>query len=158
MNNEEHQVEASLRKLSPAAVPGQLMERLRAAKIARPLPRRPAPAPVTSWANTIFGWHGWTFAGAVGAVALIVWVAGFALKTPGIARAPEHGLKANAVQVGHSLVASFDTVAQLPNGEPVRFRCRQWEDRMVVHDDAQGVMITKDTPRLEVIPVGSETY
>ena len=157
-NEESEKLEDSLRQISPAGVPGQLMERLRAAKVARPVPNQQPPARVTSWASVIFGWRGWTFAGAAAAVTLFVWVTAFPLKTPETVHTPGTGLKANAVQVGHSLVASFDTVAQMPDGEPVRFRCRQWQDQMEVHDDVHGVVITKNTPRLEVIPVGLETY
>ena len=69
-----------------------------------------------------------------------------------------HGIKANAVQVDHSLLASFDAVAQMPDGEPVRFRCREWQDDLVVHDEANGVFIAQSTPRVEVVPVQFETY
>lgn len=159
MNNEEQQQqEASLRKISPAGVPGELMERLRAAKVARPIPHEPPPLRGASWVQVIFGWRGWSFAGATAAAVLLVWVTILPVKTPVNGHVSESGLKANQVQVGHSLLASFDTVAQMPDGEPVRFRCRQWQDQMVVQDDAHGVVITKNTPRLEVIPVGLETY
>ena len=68
------------------------------------------------------------------------------------------GTSADAVQVGHSLLASFDEVAQLPGGEPVRFRYREWQDEVVVHDATHGVVISQTTPRIEVVPVRFETY
>ena len=56
------------------------------------------------------------------------------------------------------MVASFDAVARLPGGEPVRFRCREWADDVVVRDPARGIVIERRTPRLEVVPVSIETY
>jgi hypothetical protein len=70
---------------------------------------------------------------------------------------PAPTLTADDVQIGEELVSSFDTVARLPSGEPVRFRCRKWMDEMVVHDKQRGVVIQKRTPRLEVVPVRYET-
>jgi hypothetical protein len=66
--------------------------------------------------------------------------------------------KPNAVQVDHALVSSFDAVAELPDGEPVRFRCRKWMDDVVMRDPSSGVVIEHSSPRLEVVPVRFETY
>jgi hypothetical protein len=49
-------------------------------------------------------------------------------------------------------------VAQLPNGEPVRFRCREWRDDVVVRDPGRGLVIERSTPRLEVVPISVETF
>jgi hypothetical protein len=67
-------------------------------------------------------------------------------------------LKADDVQVREQLVSSFDAVAKLPTGEPVRFRCQKWVDQVVLRDKKRGVVIEQRTPRLEVVPVGFETY
>jgi hypothetical protein len=67
-------------------------------------------------------------------------------------------LTADDIQFGQKLVSSFDTVARLPGGEPVRFRCRKWMDEVVVKDKARGLVIEKRTPRVEVVPVRYETY
>jgi anti-sigma-K factor RskA len=73
--------------------------------------------------------------------------------------APElAGIKADRLQVNEHLVSSFDTVAELPTGEPVRFRVRQWQDRIVVNDKNRGLSVVEDRPRLEVVPVRFETY
>ena len=56
------------------------------------------------------------------------------------------------------MVALFDAVAQLPNGQPVRFRCREWADEVVLRDPARGIVIERRTPRLEVVPIRFETY
>jgi hypothetical protein len=68
------------------------------------------------------------------------------------------GLKVDDVQVDHELVSSFEVVATLPGGQPVRFRCRQWKDQLVVTDKSSGVEIEQDSPLVEVVPVRLETY
>jgi hypothetical protein len=68
------------------------------------------------------------------------------------------GFKADNVQVDEELISSFDVVALLPGGEPVRFRCRQWRDQLVVTDKNHGVQIQQSSPRVEVVPVRFETY
>ena len=69
-----------------------------------------------------------------------------------------HGLKADDVKVDQELVSSYDVVARLPGGAPVRFRCRAWRDQWSVRDAQRGVEIVQDSPRVEVIPVRFETY
>jgi len=69
-----------------------------------------------------------------------------------------HGLKANDVQVDQELVSSYDVVAKLPGGEPVRFRCQAWRDQWSVTDTNRGVEIVQYNPRVEVVPVRFETY
>ncbi len=92
------------------------------------------------------------------AAVLIAWLICSPAAGPGKAEASDSsGIKANAVQVGHSLLGSFDTVAKLPDGEPVRFRCRVWQDNVLIRDDAHGVVISQSTPRVVVTPVGFDT-
>jgi hypothetical protein len=67
-------------------------------------------------------------------------------------------LKADDVQIDEQLVSTFDAVAPLPSGEPVRFRCRQWLDEVVLRDSKRGVEVTRRVPRVEVVPVSFETY
>lgn len=62
------------------------------------------------------------------------------------------------VEIGRQLLAAFDAIAELPDGAPVRFECRQWEDRMVFHDAGSGLSIEHSVPRLEIVPVRFETY
>ena len=66
--------------------------------------------------------------------------------------------KTGDVQLNRKLVSSFDAVAELPNGEPVRFRVREWSDETVFHDTARGLVVESSTPRMEVVPVAFETY
>jgi hypothetical protein len=67
-------------------------------------------------------------------------------------------LKADDVKIDQELVSSFDTVARLPGGEPVRFRCNQWLDEITLSNKAQGLVLQERTPRLEIVTVGFETY
>jgi len=67
-------------------------------------------------------------------------------------------IKADRVEVDQELLATFDAVTQLPGGEPIRFRCREWKDQVTLHDSARGVVIERREPRLEIIPVRFETY
>jgi hypothetical protein len=67
-------------------------------------------------------------------------------------------LKADEVKIDQELVSSFDTVARLPGGEPVRFRCNQWLDEITLSNKAQGLVLQERTPRLEILTVGFETY
>jgi hypothetical protein len=161
MDEEPERIEEGLRQIRPAAMPQDLMKRLRAAKLEMQPASRPAPLRNLRRANWFAGWRGLAVAAgpAVAMVLLLAWLVPRAPQSPAkIKISAARGIKANAVRVGHSLMASFDAVAQLPGGEPVRFHCRQWQDDVVIHDDAQGVVISQSTPRVEVVPVRFETY
>jgi len=67
-------------------------------------------------------------------------------------------LRADNVQINQDLVSTFDTVEPLPNGEPVRYRCREWMDTVVVRDSRKGLEVARRVPRIEVIPVRFEAY
>lgn len=158
MQEEQEQLEALLRQIPPAAAPPDLMAHLRAAAAETPPVRRRAAGRIHRtfrWTGVFAGWRGLAVAVPASAMMVLAWLG----LHPTTGQASDaSGIKANAVQVNHSLVASFDTVAQLPGGEPVRFRCREWQDDVVIHDDTHGVVISKSTPRVEVLPVRFETY
>jgi hypothetical protein len=67
-------------------------------------------------------------------------------------------LKADDVKIDQRLVSSFDAVARLPGGEPVRFRCENWMDQVVLSDKSQGLVVENSQPRVEVVAMGYETY
>jgi anti-sigma-K factor RskA len=154
---DQDRFEASLRQISPAAPPPELLARLRAARTAHP-PTPVASAPATSvWPQLRLLWRALTVGAPAAALLLLLWLAWVpapSTENPPLAAKPA----ADAVQVGHSLVASFDTIAQLPGGAPVRLRCREWQDDIVIHDHVHGVEVTQTTPRVEVIPIRFETY
>jgi hypothetical protein len=74
------------------------------------------------------------------------------------ASAPPPTLKADNIEIGKELVSSFDAVATLPSGEPVRFRVQQWMEQVVVDDKSQGLLVESRMPRVVVVPVRYETY
>ena len=163
MNDRDDELfEAELHRLKPARPPEEFMSRLVAA---RPVQRvqssvrcRPIP-PHSAWWWLLRWLAPATVAVAV--VALLVWRSlgpeTVVRRQPATASA-NHALKADDVEIDRRLVAAYDAVAQLPGGEPVRFRCREWTDEVVLRDSARGVLIEQRTPRLEVIPVSFETY
>jgi hypothetical protein len=67
-------------------------------------------------------------------------------------------LKADKIEIDRQLIANFDAIARLPSGEPVRFRCEQWTDKVRVRDSAAGLVLERTTPRLEIVPVSFDTY
>jgi hypothetical protein len=163
-DQEQKQFEAALRKTRLVKLPGELRSRLLAA--APPKKARSAPP----WpALAILGWLrvlrlALPTAAAAVLVGLIVWCGALRSRpattnskalTGIVAVSP---LKADDVQIDQELVSSFDTLARLPGGEPVRFRCNQWLDQITLSNKAQGLVLQERTPRLEVVPVRFETY
>ena len=148
---EPERLEESLRRISPAPAPAELLTRLRAA-VEPPVAARPAPR--LRLADWLRSWRALVLAGPAVAAVLLLCL----FPASRLASQPADGIKANDVQVGHSLVASFDEVAQLPGAEPVRLRYREWQDEVVIRDAARGVVFSQITPRIEVIPVRFETY
>ncbi len=67
-------------------------------------------------------------------------------------------LKADDVKIDSTLVSSFDAVANLPDGEPVRFRCEEWVDEVRLKDSSRGLVYSQKVPRVTVVPVCFETY
>jgi hypothetical protein len=162
---EQEQFEATLRRTRPVKLPGELRSRLLAAappKKARSAQPWPALA-VMGWLRVLR--LALPAAAAAALVALVVLSArrghralpstDSKSKSDIAATAP---LKADDVQIDHELVSSFDTLARLPGGEPVRFRCNQWLDQVTLSNKAQGLVVQERTPRLEVVTVGFETY
>lgn len=159
MQEEQERLEAALRQIAPAAPPPQLLARLRPARMEPPLAPRAMPRPAWPWAQMAVLWRGLLYGGPAAAGLLLIWLAWQPAHHPAKRLPPgSSGIKPSAVQVGHSLLASFDAVAQLPDGTPVRFRCREWQDDVTIHDRAHGLEVTQSTPRVEVIPLRFETY
>ena len=154
MNEREHELmEAELQRLKPAKPPMELMERLLAAAPATPVPRPQSRARETRISEWWLPWLRWL--APISAVGLVAFVS-----IRQIPWAVNHsgGINADDVQINHKLVSSYDAVGELPGGEPVRFRVREWSDSTVLHDSARGLVMEQNTPRLEVVPVAFETY
>jgi hypothetical protein len=70
---------------------------------------------------------------------------------------PHSLLRADKIEIDRQLVADFDAVGKLPSGEPVRFRCQQWMEKVSLRDTAKGLVIEQTTPHLEIVPIRFET-
>lgn len=159
-DNELDRFEAELRRMPPARPPEQFMARLKAASpCVEPAQtqRRPSAAKSPGW-SPMWRWLSPAFAVAVAGLLLVR----ASLSTSHDAkRAPlavTYGAKGDDIQVDQELVSSFDVVATLPGGQPVRFHCQKWNDQVVVTDTNRGVEIVQSSPRVEVVPVRFETY
>jgi len=157
---EQDEFEAELRRIKPAEVPRPLLKRLiltRPKAVCRTDEPASRPAAFASLA-LILRW-----AGAVTGVGMAAFISWRSINLPGFNSAkpdtrPAGGLKADGVEVDQRLVSSFDTVARLPGGEPVRFRVQNWMDRVVLKDRNRGIVIDHSNPRVEVVPVSLEVY
>jgi hypothetical protein len=175
--NELERLEAQLRSVSPVRPPAEFLQRLKSetavlvaerrahtALAARPAQSVRTPAPETVHAPEAVAWSSlvplvmrWLVpTAAVLVVGAIIWRANLpAGRGPATASAP---VKADDVRIDQRLVSTYDTVAQLPSGEAVRFRCREWMDEVVLRDSRRGVEVARRVPRVEVVPVRFETY
>jgi hypothetical protein len=161
---EQKEFEAALRGTRLVKLPEELRSRLLAAappKKARSAPPWPALA-VLGWLRVLR--LAVPAAAAVVIAAVVVWRTASPSKSTSKDSRSKTGivvaspLKADEVKIDQELVSSFDTLARLPSGEPVRFRCNQWMDEITLSNKAQGLVLQERTPRLEVVTVGFETY
>ena len=164
MNERDQELfEAELGRLKPGRPPEEFMSRLSAAKPVLPTERRAPsrPQPAATWRH-FFDW----LAPATAAAAMIAILLARQAPKPQEQAAgrpvpgpPAHtALKADDVEIDQRLVTSFDAVARMPDGAPVRFRCREWMDNVTLRDSKQGIEVERRTPRLEIVPVRLETY
>jgi hypothetical protein len=164
MNDREHELfEAELHRLKPAEPPQEFMARLAAAQpipSVQPSVRSRLVRQPDVWL-VLLRWLTPAMAAAAVVAALLVWQSSkpeARQHSPPIVASAKSALKADDVEIDRKLVAAFDTVARMPGGEPVRFRCHEWMDNVVLRDSARGVEVEQRTPRLEIVPVGFETY
>jgi hypothetical protein len=162
--HEDERFEAELRRLTPAQPPAEWIARLEAAQPVAPLPRVPSTEPQKH--PDLWGWL-WRWVGPVTAAAaaalvalLIWWSSGPERPAPAepVTTVARPTFRADDVEIDQHLVASYDAVARLPGGEPVRFRCREWMDQVTMRDSVRGLAIERRKPRLELVPVSLDTY
>jgi len=176
MNREEFQrFEAELEKLKDARPTQEFVSRLVIATAKRDGQECGKVRGAAQRLNLLhrrFSWwrrragYGGVLPWLAGAVALVIAVAlgvrhGAEITKPTSRISAAHAnsvLKPDNVEIDRQLVSAFDAVARLPSGEPVRFRCRQWMDQVVLRDSRRGLEIEQRQPRLEIVPVGFETY
>lgn len=170
-DQELEKFELQLRRSKPAKPPEEFAAHLLAAepKVNLHCGSRPAASPLPDYLRMLRQSLRWLIpATAAALVAVVVWHASLpsaqhpaspalSLQTSAAAAVPPV-LTADDVKIDQQLVSSFDAVARLPGGEPVRFRCENWMDQVVLSDKARGVVVENRTPRFEVVALGFETY
>lgn len=159
---EQERLEAELKRLAPARPAETFMARLIAAEpmaVVEP-PKKPvAVSGLQTWLRIL---HRLAPATAVAAVvAVTLWRTGLLpvgsshLIKPSAASSPVEG---DPVKIDRELLSTFDAIGRLPDGEPVRFRCQNWMDQVILRDPSSGLLVQQSTPRMEVVPVRFETY
>jgi len=161
--NRPESFEAELKRLKPAAAPEDFMSRL--ALIVPPLPadKKSRSGPVSS-APTWWQLLRWLTPVTAGVALVVATRMGWPSKPVSETNvatqsvASEAAVKPDAVQIDRQLVTAYDAVAELPGGEPVRFRCQEWMDAVVLRDSASGLLIEQRTPRFEVVAARLDTF
>jgi len=157
-------LETELQRLKPAEPPADLMARLANALPGPGHSRHTTRHRIASRLGTLRTLIRWLAPLTAAAVLVALFVTRHSASSPGkfqgriAPRLASSSVKADDVEIVQELVATFDAVAHLPSGEPVRFRCSQWLDDVVLHDSSRGILIQHQVPRLEVKPVEFETY
>lgn len=168
--------EAELQKLKPSRPPEAFISRLAIAASNQKIQRSRRTGLLTRPLNSLYrvfwacrgrgpryaGLLWWLVPGAAAvAIVTVLWFKSAAEPAPAARPTAlplaSSSLKADNVEIDRQLLASFDAVAQLPSGEPVRFRCRKWVDQVVFRDSKRGLVIEQRAPHLEVVPVGFDT-
>ncbi len=167
-DHEQEDFELQLRRVKPAKPPEDFIARLLAVDPKSKIPVASPISPIPDYWRMLIRSLRWLIpASAVALGAVMVWrgsppsasqPASPAPSPPVSAAAVPPVLTADDVKINQQLVSSFDAVARLPGGEPVRFRCQNWMDQVVLSDKTHGFVVENRTPRFEIVPVGFETY
>jgi hypothetical protein len=162
---EQENFESQLRRTKPATPPEDFAARLLAAepKAGVGVESEPSVPQIPDFLRMLRRTLRWLIpATAVALVTMFVWhgsrQAGSVTNSRTGAVAAASLLKADDVKIDQKLVSSFDAVARLPGGEPVRFRCENWMDQVVLSDKSRGLRVEDSKPRFEVVAMGFETY
>ena len=157
-DHEQNRFEAELRRTRPAKLPEDYWSRLLEA--ARPTEGSPValgPAPVVMGLQRVLRFL--IPATVAALLILIAWrVSLQPKKAVTLPQTAAVKLPADELHIDQDLVSSFDALAKLPSGEPVRFQCRRWMDRVTFSDKQHGLVLQQSSPRLEVVAVRYETY
>lgn len=153
--------ENELRALKPA-MPEQIAERLRQARLSVDLKSAPA---TSVRRHFFFRWYWWLApAAAVVIASFFIWSGyhtpastGHQAASPDTANAIT-AAGSGGVEVASELVSDFESVTQLESGEPVRFRYLAYVDNVTVEDPRSGVKWQQRSPRVEIVPVRLEVY
>lgn len=169
-DHEQENFEMQLRRTKPARPPEDFTARLLAAgpKVKASVESAPFVPPIPDFLRTLRQSLRWLIpATAVALAVTVIWHGNppLASRSAISATGPQTStgtatplLKADDVKIDQRLMSSFDAVARLPGGEPVRFRCENWMDQVVLSDKSRGLVVENRKPRVEVVAMGYETY
>lgn len=169
-DHEQDDFERQLRQTKPARLPEDFSARLLATNPQRKNDIKPLPgvSSVSDFLGTLRLSLRWLIPASVVVLAVtLAWrgslpvaprTSNFASDSKTDIGAATLLLKADDVKIDQRLVSSFDAVARLPGGEPVRFRCENWMDQVVLSDKSRGLVVENSKPRIEVLAMGFETY
>ncbi|HLH55534.1 MAG TPA: hypothetical protein VKY92_18180 [Verrucomicrobiae bacterium] len=147
--------ESELRSLHPARPHPQALKHIRQEleqlRSSVDLRAKPAKRPLPQLLK-------WLLPASLAAAACVFALAGHEARKPAPALATSSPLKADHVEIDRQWITNFDAIANLPDGEPVRFRCEQWMDKVRVRDSSAGLVLERSTPRLEIVPVKLDIY
>jgi hypothetical protein len=163
---EDELFEAELGRLKPARLPAELQARLDARPLlsSQDLEAQAALTPAKTGHVHWRLWLRWLAPSAGAAVlSLVLLVVISRSRQPRNTPAPPAWasvptLKVDQVEIDRQLLGSFDAVAEMPDGEPVRFRFQQWMDAVTLRDSVRGVEVVRRSPRIEVVPVSFASY
>jgi hypothetical protein len=156
------QFETELHTLRPSKPPEQVLERIRTRVQALPKTASLLTRPGSQTLRWAWAVRWLVPAAAVGVLALTL-LSHHTTRQLQPAPNPaltlvKPALRADKVEIDRQMVADFDAVTELPSGQPVRFRCEQWMDKVRLRDSRAGLVIERTTPRVEIIPIRFETY
>jgi hypothetical protein len=169
-DQEQENFAMQLRQTKPARLPEDFAARLLAAEpqLNACVESTPSTQSFPDYLRTLRQALRWLIPATAAALAVtVVWhdSAPFASRPAGSASGLQKSaglnaplLKADDVKIDQRLVSSFDAVARLPGGEPVRFRFENWMDQVVLSDKSRGLVVENRKPRVEVVAMGYETY
>ena len=164
-DHEQENFESLLRRTKPATPPEDFAARLLAAepKAGAAVESEPLVPQIPDFMRTLRGMLRWLIPATVAVfVTIVAWHGsspdGSVTNSRTGVETASSLLKADDVKIDQRLVSSFDAVARLPGGEPVRFRCENWMDQVVLSDKSRGLRVEDSKPRFEVVAMGFETY
>jgi hypothetical protein len=167
---EQDEFERCLQSIKPARPPENLSKRLQSLEPTPKAEVRTASSveEISILLQIMRHWRRWLVSGSAVTLALLLaWKSSLQLdlhnrsvpiKSQSNPAAATTLVKVDDVKIDQKLVSSFDAVARLPSGEPVRFRCENWMDQVVMSDKAGGLVVENCKPRVEVAAIGFETY
>lgn len=161
LNSELEELEKELAAMRPAPAPESLLNRLRKLPPRSIATQRGEAPGFAIWFSRLFRPLAATAVVIMAAVSAGWWLQvrqHDALPKPTPAAQLDPVLTASEVDIEQTLVASFETVARLPDGQSVRFRYEEWLDEFRVRDDMRGMVVERREPRVELVPIRSETY